>query len=165
MFLQHLIPDSPSVIVISSKRASCAPKSGRSPPKVLFLISSIFLSFFNIMICLSQLLPIFLWKDFSILPMFLGKKNEFPLSVGFLSFLDSFPTFSFLGKRNEFPLSVGEFCFFLDSFPTLSHLFGEEFFFVCKITKNMPKSFHLNCGKNNHYGLILNQQAMTVMAL
>ena len=29
----------------------------------------------------------------------------------------------------------------------------------------MPKSFHLNCGKNNHYGLILNQQAMTVMAL
>jgi len=71
----------------------------------------------------------------------------------------------FLGKQNEFPLSVGEFCFFLDSFPTLSHLFWEEFFFVCKITKNMPKSFHLNCGKNNHYGLILNQQAMTVMAL
>ena len=29
----------------------------------------------------------------------------------------------------------------------------------------MPKSFHLNYGKNNHYGLILNQQTMTVMAL
>ena len=51
----------------------------------------------------------------------------------------------------------------------LSQLFpifwGDEFFLVCKITKNMPKSFHLNYGKNNHYGLILNQQAMTVMAL
>ena len=51
----------------------------------------------------------------------------------------------------------------------LSQLFpifwGDEFFLVCKITKYMPKSFHLNYGKNNHYGLILNQQAMTVMAL
>lgn len=51
----------------------------------------------------------------------------------------------------------------------LSQLFpifwGDEFFLVCKITKNMPKSFHLNYGKNNHYGLILNRQAMTVMAL
>jgi len=69
----------------------------------------------------------------------------------------------FLWKRNEFPLSVGIF------FSIVSQLFpiflGDEFFLVCKITKNMPKSFHLNYGKNNHYGLILNQQAMTVMAL
>lgn len=44
-------------------------------------------------------------------------------------------------------------------------IWEEEFFLVCKITKNMPKSFHLNYGKNNHYGLILNHQTMTVMAL
>ena len=29
----------------------------------------------------------------------------------------------------------------------------------------MPKSLHLFYGKNNHYGLILNRQAMTVMTL
>ena len=44
-------------------------------------------------------------------------------------------------------------------------IWEEEFFLVCKITKNMPKSLHLFYGKNNHYGLILNRQAMTVMAL
>ena len=29
----------------------------------------------------------------------------------------------------------------------------------------MPKSLHLFYGKNNHYGLILNRQAMTVLTL
>ena len=63
----------------------------------------------------------------------------------------------------NFPYQLGVLLF--DSFLNSSHFWGDEFFLVCKITKNMPKSFHLNYGKNNHYGLILNQQAMTVMAL
>lgn len=90
------------------------------------------------MICLSQLFPIFLWKDF----------------------LNSSHVFYGNGMNFLYPLG-----FFLDCFPTFSIFLGDEFFLVCKITKNMPKSFYLNYGKNNHYGLILNQQAMTVMAL
>ena len=90
------------------------------------------------MICLSQLFPIFLWKDFLNSPMFFVE-TEWISSIRW------------------------------DFFSIVSQLFpifwGDEFFLVCKITKNMPKSFHLNYGKNNHYGLILNQQAMTVMAL
>lgn len=55
-------------------------------------------------------------------------------------------------------------CLF-DSFFQFFPCWRKEFFLVCKITKNMPKSLHLFYGKNNHYGLILNRQAMTVMAL
>lgn len=60
-----------------------------------------------------------------------------------------------------YQLGVLAFRFFFPILPILE----EEFFLVCKITKNMPKSLHLFYGKNNHYGLILNQQTMTVMAL
>lgn len=60
-----------------------------------------------------------------------------------------------------YQLGVLAFRFFFPILPILE----EEFFLVCKITKNMPKSLHLFYGKNNHYGLILNRLAMTVMAL
>ena len=91
------------------------------------------------MICLSQLFPIFLWKDFlNSSHVFYGNGMNFLYPLGFF----------FLIVSQLFPIFL-----------------GDEFFLVCKITKNMPKSFHLNYGKNNHYGLILNLQAMTVIAL
>lgn len=89
---------------------------------------------------------------------------NFLYQLGVLVFRFFSPILPIFGENlNEFPLSAGSFGFSILS-PILPIL-EEEFFLVCKITKNMPKSLHLFYGKNNHYGLILNQQAMTVMGL
>lgn len=90
------------------------------------------------MICLSQLFPIFLWKDF----------------------FNSSHVFCGNGMNFLYPLG-----FFLDCFPTFSHLFGGWILSRLQNYKKYAKVISSKLRKNNHYGLILNQQAMTVMAL
>ena len=111
MFLQHLIPDSPSVIVISSKRVSCAPKSGRSPPKVLFLISSIF-SFFSLILCFvfPSIAHFFVERFLNSSHVF-REKNKFPLSVGFCLFSIVSQLFPFWGNGMNSLYPLGNFVF------------------------------------------------------
>jgi len=61
-----------------------------------FVFNQFHFSFFNIMICLSQLFPIFLWKDFlNSSHVFYGNGMNFLYPLGFFSrlFPNFFPSF------------------------------------------------------------------------